>query len=636
MRPFDPGQTLALRPVELTVTPSGDPREVGMLVRAGGVSVWNQVDTTLDEPVVQGAPLPRRRPTACCARKEGAEPTPMDRPLRLPWILAWTLAACGEAPPMATTPDAARDGSPDTASDAPTPQDTGTLADSDLPDTTDSDAPPPPPPPGACLSLVGAEALLPAFGRGTAPHTAISMAPDPALGGVVLEAHAHPGSWTDQRAIPRGAHDSDGAYHDGWFYLLGGQNNGIPMNEVAEFSMYASRMEADGSLGPWREATPFMIPMRDPGMPYLGITDHIITLHANVAYLTGGAGALGMDRFRQMTRVVFATPRDGEIPWRMGPENPQRRFGHDAVVASGFLYTLAGEDGIGGTDDVSFAPILPSGNLGAWRRTTPVPDGNLIFLSGAASARRIYAMGGCRRNNCLSTANIERRIFAADLGDDGALGPWRAAGELPGRTFDMKSFISNGRLFVFGGRPGGFSRCGDTGGDNYRDVWWADLLADGSLGPWQGGAAMGSALPRPRSDFWIRRDDRDHLWIFGGRTSCIAGEGSQNQNFPRSVWRAALERDPGRAHQGSWLSGPLSPMAGTASAVRVTATGGAVTTRIRVALRATPDVWGPWREPGAMAEVPVPDGAAAVQVLVEATGDGMSTPVILRVDVLCR
>jgi hypothetical protein len=61
-----------------------------------------------------------------------------------------------------------------------------------------------------------------------------------------------------------------------------------------------------------------------------------------------------------------------------------------------------------------------------------------------------------------------------------------------------------------------------------------------------------------------------------------------------------------------------------------------VTTRVRVALRASPDAWSPWGASSSAADVPVPDGAVAVQVLVEALGDGSSTPVLRRVDLVCR
>lgn len=518
------------------------------------------------------------------------------RPLTLPILAFGALASCGDGAP----PDAAV-----TPADAAVTPDAGPSA-------------------GRCLSLEGAAALLPAEGRHTAPHEGLNVVADPARGGVVLSPRLHPGPWVEAgETLPRGAHDSDGDLYDGRLYVLGGQQDRFN----GEASLLVSTLDADGRAGPWRTATPFMF----------GIIDHIVLAHAGRMYLTGGGQSLGNDSFRQQVASWFVTPGEGDLtPWQRGPDNPRRRFGHEAVIARGFLYTLVGDDGFDAHDDVSVAALLPDGSIGPWRVTTPVPEGALQFIAGAATSRNIWVLGGCRRKNCQLRANIERRVWVADIGNDGTLSAWRSAGELPVPNYDQKAVMVGGRIVMAGGREGGNSRCGDVGGANYRDVWWAEVNPDGGLGAWQGGAAEGAAMPRSRSDFILRRDHQNNLWIVGGRTACDPGESAAfNTNYPRTVWRSALETDPGRARIGAWTSGPLAVAGRTLEALSVDASGPGVRVRFRVAARAAPNTWSDWSDAVETRALRLPPDTATVQVEAELEGDGTDTGVFRGLSLSC-
>lgn len=478
---------------------------------------------------------------------------------------------------------------------------------------------------GACVALEGAAGLLPEYGQHTAPSSGVNVEPDMARDAVVLARRVRPGMFSDGAPeLPRGAHDSDGAILGGRWYLLGGQLDRFN----GEASLLVSDQQPDGTFGDWREGTAFMF----------GIIDHIVLAHAGRMYLTGGGQALGMDRFRQQVAAYSATPTGGDIPtWQRGPDNPMRRFGHEAVIAAGYLYTLVGDDGFDAHDDVSVAPILPDGTIGAWVRTTPIPGGALQFLAGAGTSRHLWALGGCRNKNCSVRSNIERRVWVADINPDGTLSAWREAGEMPVANYNQKVVMAGGRIVMAGGRAGGTSRCGDVGGDNYRNVWWADINPDGTLGAWQGGAEAGGAMPRVRSDFVMRVDHRDQLWIVGGRTACQAGETRAfNTDYPRTVWRAPWVREEGVAREGAWLSGPMrAPEGQRLATLRVDVMGAGATVRVRHASAAEPNVWSAWSAPWTGASVPAPDGAAAVQVMVEMAGDGAASPTLRAVRAEC-
>ncbi len=476
----------------------------------------------------------------------------------------------------------------------------------------------------SCVALLGAAGLLPEHGQHTAAASGVNVAPDPMAGGVGLARAVRPGEFEEGGPdLPRGAHDSDGAILGGRWYLLGGQMDRFN----GEASLLVSDLQPDGRLGDWRTGTPFMF----------GIIDHIVLAHAGRMYLTGGGQALGDDRFRQQVAAYSATPAGGDIPnWEPGPDNPRRRFGHEAVIAAGYLYTLVGDDGFDAHDDVSVAPILPDGTIGPWRTTTPLPGGALQFLAGAGTSRHLWALGGCRNKNCQVRSNIERRIWVADIAPDATLSAWREVGEMPVPNYDQKVVMAGGRIVMAGGRAGGNSRCGDVGGANYREVYWADVMPDGSLGPWQGGAE--SLMPRSRSDFVMRDDHRGQLWIVGGRTACDPGESRAfNTDYPRTVWRAPWVFEGARAREGAWLSGPLRPPPGQRLSVLdldLSAMAG-VTVRERHTTAAEPALWTPWSAPLSGPTAPLPEEAEVVQVLVEMQGDGTSTPVLRGLRAAC-
>ncbi len=474
-------------------------------------------------------------------------------------------------------------------------------------------------PPG-CFELRGAN-LLPDPGRALGPAEAQSLVFDSARGGLVLAPATRPGPFVEDRALPRGALDADGFVMGGWWYLLGGQTDATHTST----ELLAAPLSADGTLGPWTARTPYP----------LALLDHIIVAHAGRAYLTGGAEDLGGDNVRQLVATRIATPVGGDIAaWDTAPDNPVRRMGHESVIAAGFLYTLGGDDGDLATDDVSVATILPDGTLGPWRRTTPLPDGVNQFLAGAATAQRVWAFGGCRRKDCETIANIEQRMFVADVQPDGTLSAWRLAGMLPVRNYDQKAVITGGRVVMAGGRAGGRSRCGDAGGDNYDGVWWATLLPDGTLGPWE--TAAGVTLPRVRSDQVMRVDHLGQLWVLGGRTSCIDAEtADRNNTFPREVWRSAAVATTGRARVGHWLSGPLTPASGRAQSLRWDADGDGITLQVRFERDATPNTWTAWSTPTTGRTIALGDGVRRVQVLASFTGDGTSTPALRSVTLDC-
>lgn len=252
-------------------------------------------------------------------------------------------------------------------------------------------------------------------------------------------------------------------------------------------SLLATPVQPDGTLGPCAARTPYP----------LAPLDHITLAHAGRGYLTGGAQDLGGDNVRPLAAARFASPAAGDIPrWTDAPDNPVRRFGHEAVLAAGFLYTLGGDDGDRATDDLSVATVLPDGSLAPWRHTSPLPDGVSQFLAGAATAGHRWALGGCRRKDCETVSNIERRVFVADILPDGALGV--ALSRV--RSDQVMRGDHLGLLWVLGGRTSCVgAETADRNNTFPREVWRSAAVAlpgRARVGHWLSGAlALASDHP---------------------------------------------------------------------------------------------------------------------------------------------
>jgi len=128
--------------------------------------------------------------------------------------------------------------------------------------------------------------------------------------------------------------------------------------------------------------------------------------------------------------------------------------------------------------------LAPDGTILQWRDTTGLNPEKALVQSVIADGNRIYSVAGF-------WLGLLNTVEMATLAADGTLSPWRTLTPLPNALNDPLVEISDGYLYVFGGEGNG----GDL--TPSRDVYRAQILADGSLGVWE---FRGLLLdPRPHS-----------------------------------------------------------------------------------------------------------------------------------------
>ena len=124
-----------------------------------------------------------------------------------------------------------------------------------------------------------------------------------------------------------------------------------------------------------------------------------------------------------------------------------------SVEYNGYVYEIGGENNAGTTlSTVDYAQILPSGDLGPWIATSPIP----LPLNSATSVvynGYVYEIGGCTDTSCSTSTNA---VYYAPILSSGALGSWTTTTALPSTSaIDSSTTVAyNGYIYEIGGYVG--------------------------------------------------------------------------------------------------------------------------------------------------------------------------------------
>ncbi len=266
--------------------------------------------------------------------------------------------------------------------------------------------------------------------------------------------------WRNARPLPQARGFVDAVAHDGWLYVVGGGNG--PWGQNLLRSALRAKIQVDGSLGPWRELTAeLLIPRRC----------NKLFIHDNDLYALGGFGGNLLD---SVERLRLDQPGSG---WRLLEERlTMPRYVNGVKRLGDFVYVLGGHAASGGQGlrEVEMA-ALGRGEL-RWRGTSPMKQGR-YGLAVTTFAGRLYALGGLSGLEYLSSVEMA-------LPDrEGNVGKWQKTTPLP---LPLANFIAlNVRDFLY--------IIGGTTRDGYRrEVSRAEFAPDGGLGSWLTGKEAAS------------------------------------------------------------------------------------------------------------------------------------------------
>jgi len=145
-----------------------------------------------------------------------------------------------------------------------------------------------------------------------------------------------------------------------------------------------------------------------------------------------------------------------------------------ATTYHGYIYVLGGIDANDRyVQPVEYAPILEDGSLGEWKQTSPIIEGR-FYNTAIAHNGFIYTLGGGSGDTGKQNypiASVER----AQILPDGSLGPWQTTSQMLSPRRGLKTVIHDNTIYAIGGYDGRF----------LKSIEHTTIQADGSLSAWQ-------------------------------------------------------------------------------------------------------------------------------------------------------
>lgn len=269
---------------------------------------------------------------------------------------------------------------------------------------------------------------------------------------------------------------------NGVIYAIGGVDGTHFLN-----SSEYTRIQADGSLAPWRAGSAL-----NEERGFFGVAAHQGYVYA----AGGGKDANGGTLLRSVERAPILA--DGGLgPWQR-EEHALRlpRRCAKLVVMGQYLYALGGYSGAL-LASVERAPIQADGSLGEWA-LLDAPLTIPRYIHGAAhSATHVYIVGGHAQQGGGGETAVEWRAM-----DSNSDAPWRDAAALRHGRYGLSLVSHAARLYAMGGL---------SGATFYDVIETSAIGADGAPGPWQ----ATTPLPLPLADFGALVQG-DRLYVIGG------------------------------------------------------------------------------------------------------------------------
>jgi len=222
------------------------------------------------------------------------------------------------------------------------------------------------------------------------------------------------GAWTAGPALPAPRFHHPSLSHEGWVYVVGGQGA-----TEAEAGVFAARLGADGTLGPWQTLRALPEPR----------SHHAIVIDHGALYVIGGLGGNPARQPVQHKSVLRAAiARDGTLgEWQTVSELPHSYATHSAFVSGDALWVVGGvEDNTTFSARVWRAPLSRSGVIGAWSEVQSLPFGRGHVHNTPVIGGRVYSVGG-RIAAQQGSPPVTGAVVVGVLGD-GAAGGAQASG----------------------------------------------------------------------------------------------------------------------------------------------------------------------------------------------------------------
>jgi hypothetical protein len=202
---------------------------------------------------------------------------------------------------------------------------------------------------------------------------------------------------------------------------------------------------SDGSLGAFEE-------IGELPEPRLG---HTTVLIGNRVIVSGGLsdGPSGLHALR--TTAIATLTDDGALgPWSEGPDLPQAVMHHSCNAYGSQVICIGGRIAGNYTSDLAVrAELAADGTLTPYQAVSQL-SASIGFHQAFIRDRALYIAGGLHRDAPMPDFDLLTSVWRAEIGEDGSLGPWVAAGELPAPMNVGAAELFLDRVYWVGGMHG--------------------------------------------------------------------------------------------------------------------------------------------------------------------------------------
>jgi len=226
---------------------------------------------------------------------------------------------------------------------------------------------------------------------------------------------------------------------NGYLYIVGGaasypwkdaSHTSYTVNDQNRNTVWYAKINNDGSLGTWKAGTP---------LPY-GLQDQVVASWEGHIYVVRGWA----ENSESLVADVYS---DGSISsWRSGPDLSPVWHGQAGAIYNGYIYTSGGHIDPTIYQDIYYAKLDCSGNIGTWQTSSlPKP---LEFHAFVPLNGRVYVIGG---NDEWNPTDYLSSVYSAAINSDGSLGGWTTENSLPVPRAEAGAATYNGRIYIVGG-----------------------------------------------------------------------------------------------------------------------------------------------------------------------------------------
>lgn len=284
----------------------------------------------------------------------------------------------------------------------------------------------------------------------------------------------------------------------GYLYAIGGSNGTAAANHYA--TVYKSTLSQSGVPGAWAATT--AISGANAARDAFGAT-----IYGDKIYIAGGN--TGSAQLNDVKYATITTSTGAISAWTTSANAfTSVRDKLSLAISNGYLYIMGGVSAGTYKNDIQYARITSSGDIGTFTTARYSFTTARAGLIGFAYNGYLYIGGG----NAGSTPFTDVQAAPINNGGPGGVGAWSTSANVfsAGGRYNHGTVAYNGFIYVVGGWDGTTYLTTTAQGA----VSYAQIGTNGAIGTWTAAPAA-TNLTTPRQDFGIAAYN-GYLYIAGG------------------------------------------------------------------------------------------------------------------------